>query len=121
MKASEPYKLTHGIFTGPTRQQESSTSTPIRIEQGLSAYDIAVKNGFVGSEGEWLVSLQAQGGVLWNQQQPSASWYIPHSLGRNPDVTIYIDDDQVFADVEATNLEVIITFPSPMSGKAILI
>ena len=121
MKASEPYKLTHGIFTGPTRQQETASSIPVRIEQGLSAYEIAVKNGFVGTEEEWLVSLQAQGGVLWTQTTPTATWTIPHSLGRNPDVTIYVDNTQVFADVEATNSLVVITFPSPVSGKAIII
>lgn len=32
-------------------------------EKGLSAYDIAVKNGFVGTEAEWLESLRGDNGI----------------------------------------------------------
>lgn len=31
-----------------------------RGEDGLSAYEIAVKHGYIGTEAEWLISLQAQ-------------------------------------------------------------
>lgn len=34
----------------------------IQGPQGLSAYDLAVSNGFVGSQSEWLASLQGQDG-----------------------------------------------------------
>lgn len=37
-------------------------------DNGLSAYQIAVKNGFVGSEAEWLLSLKASGSVGINPQ-----------------------------------------------------
>lgn len=34
---------------------------PIKVVHGLSAYELAVKNGFEGTEQEWLESLKGQG------------------------------------------------------------
>lgn len=121
MQASTPYRLTHGLVNGPIRQQTTNTSTPVKLEQGLSAYQIAVKNGFVGTEAAWLISLRAEGGIIWDQSTPAATWTIQHSLGRNPDVTVYVDDEQVFTDVEATSTHVVIVFPYPRAGVAILL
>ena len=44
-------------ITSPTVEVVAS---PIAIkgDTGLSAYDVAVKNGFVGSESDWLSSLK---------------------------------------------------------------
>lgn len=35
----------------------------IKVRDGLSAYEVAVKNGFVGTEAEWLASLQGEDGA----------------------------------------------------------
>ena len=40
----------------------SFTLTSCMVEKGDSAYDIAVKNGFKGSEKEWLESLEGKDG-----------------------------------------------------------
>lgn len=45
------------------------------IENGLSAYDIAVKNGFVGSEVEWLASLKGADGKDYVPGEEFASAY----------------------------------------------
>ena len=37
--------------------------------QGESAYDIAVRNGFVGTESEWLESLKGQDYVLTEEDK----------------------------------------------------
>jgi hypothetical protein len=42
----------------------------IRGEPGLSAYQVAVANGFVGTEQDWLESLRVQTEFQWN----STSW-----------------------------------------------
>ena len=48
---------------------ETSVSDVVEVETekagppGLSAYEVAVKNGFVGTEEEWLASLQGEQGV----------------------------------------------------------
>ena len=55
-------------------------STPISLQvsemgaqglQGLSAYQIAVNNGFVGTEAQWLLSLQATGQIKIYQEVPT--------------------------------------------------
>jgi hypothetical protein len=60
------------------------------------------------------------GGFEHTQTTPSATWIIPHTLGRLPSVKIYIAGREVGADVEATLSSVTITFPSAISGKAVI-
>jgi hypothetical protein len=45
-------------------------SVYIRGEPGLSAYQVAIANGFVGTEQDWLDSLRVQAEILWN----STTW-----------------------------------------------
>jgi len=56
------------------------------------------------------------------QSTPSASWSIdvPPSMGRTPNVAVYVDGRLVLADVEADSSTVNITFPSPVAGSAVL-
>lgn len=103
-------------------------TTITRGERGLSAYEIAVDNGFVGDEQDWLDSLVgppgAAGGagsaLVHQQSSPSASWSIAHTFGRLPLVDLYIDGQQVEADVAATDTTVSVTFPAPTAGTAVL-
>lgn len=39
------------------------TQRPVNGSKGLSAYDIAVKHGFVGTELQWLASLKGESGI----------------------------------------------------------
>jgi len=52
-------------------QQLEISSRPILIkgERGLSAYEIAVNNGFIGTEQQWLDSLKSDG-IEWS----STNW-----------------------------------------------
>lgn len=61
---------------------------------GLSAYEVAVANGFVGTEAEWLLSLQGESGgdpgelAYRHIQSVAASvWTVEHNLGFYPNVT----------------------------------
>lgn len=74
---------------------------------GLSAYEIAVANGFVGTEQEWLDSLAAGGTVSASHTQstPAAEWGpISHGLSYRPAVTV----------LDASGVEVIaeVDYPS---------
>lgn len=60
------------------------------------------------------------GGFQHNQLSASASWSINHSLGRIPNVQVYVAGKVVIADVEATSTTVNITFASAQSGVAVL-
>lgn len=96
---------------------------------GRSAYDLAVSQGFVGTLAEWLDSLHGAPGVPGDaiafehvQSTPSASWSIdiPPEMNRRPNVSIYVDDILVLSDVQANETSVNITFPSPVTGSAVL-
>lgn len=87
---------------------------------GKSAYQVALEQGFSGTEQEWLSSLQGSGSIEFTQAVPLSVWTIPHNLGRRPDVTLYdSNNEQMFADVHHDNLnQVTITFSEPVSGFA---
>ena len=54
-------------------------------QNGLSAYEIAVQNGFVGTQSQWLESLKATGVVttyVHTQNIAAAVWTIPHNLSQ---------------------------------------
>ncbi|GAA1915350.1 hypothetical protein GCM10009775_04800 [Microbacterium aoyamense] len=59
-------------------------------------------------------------GATHAQMVPSASWVIPHTFGRIPAVTLYVDGEQVEADVTATTTTVTVSFPTPTTGLAVL-
>jgi hypothetical protein len=54
------------------------------------------------------------------QSTPAATWTITHTLGRRPaSVSIWLADELVYADVAAPSTSsVVITFPSPIAGRA---
>lgn len=95
---------------------------------GLSAYQIAVQNGYVGTEVEWLLSLQAPppssiGGTYTHQQAiPDSIWTILHNLGFNPNVSVVDSaEQQVQGTIKYINLNTLtVEFSFPFSGTAYL-
>lgn len=94
-------------------------------KQGDSAYEIAVKNGFQGTEQEWLDSLaQTGGGVDRYYTQSftvSDNVLVQHNLGKQPAVSI-VDSagDEVIGSVEyIDNAQVRVRFAAPFSGRVI--
>ena len=55
------------------------------------------------------------------QSAAASTWIIAHSLGRRPSVSIYIDGEEVDADIVANTSQVSVIFPSPRSGYAVLV
>ncbi|ARX81503.1 hypothetical protein SMD44_00901 [Streptomyces alboflavus] len=55
------------------------------------------------------------------QSAPAATWQVPHSLGKHPNVSIIAADGrQVFADVDHSSTDLaVITFPTPYTGRAV--
>lgn len=118
--------------------------------EGLSAYQVAVANGFVGSEQDWLDSLVGGGGgggavdsvngrtgavvlaaadvgaapapVVFSQSTPASTWTITHGLPYSPGVAVYDNaGGELFADPHFPNATtVLITFAFPMTGSAVL-
>lgn len=97
--------------------------------RGLSAYEVAVADGFVGTVDDWLDSLVGPPGTgsqsNYNHNQPTASatWTISHNLGYKPIVQIYDSGSQlVEADVSHLSVNtVVILFSTPTAGFARLI
>lgn len=95
---------------------------------GMSAYDVAVMNGFVGTEEEWLASLEGPPGPAgtapqsfhWQQDDPSALWLMPHMLGYVSIPTIFDSGgtewvgEVVYADENETHVQ----FPNAFGGDA---
>jgi hypothetical protein len=117
IKATYPNRgilATKRILIAPTKQGL----------QGLSAYQVAVQNGFVGTESEWLDSLVGETlRYTHTQASPLATWTIPHNLGRKPVVQIFtIGGIEVEAQfIHLTDNTTQIIFDAPFSGIAILI
>lgn len=65
-------------------------------------------------------SVSSGSGQVHNQTTPSGTWVISGTLGRIPNVAVYVDGELVEADVSATPTTVTIVFPSPTAGVAVL-
>lgn len=60
-------------------------------------------------------------GIVWTQSTPSASWTIPHGLGRLPVVAVYDNaGNEILAEVFADSTHVAVIWPSAMTGSAVL-
>ena len=91
-----------------------------RGKQGLSAYQVAVKNGYKGTEKEWLDSLAADKHYVHNQTEVSAAWEVTHNLGKNPAVTV-VDSagTEVIGEVDYISSNAcVLRFKAPFKGKA---
>lgn len=72
----------------------SESSTVVEVfssapgPQGDSAYEVAVDNGFVGTEVQWLESLKAKVAYTHIQSTSMTIWIINHNLNYMPNVTV---------------------------------
>jgi hypothetical protein len=63
------------------------------------------------------------GGFTHTQSTPAATWTITNMLGRLPaSVTVWINDTEVDTDIETPDIStIVLTFPSPVAGRAEII
>lgn len=73
-----------------------------------------------GGIGNIVVDGGTAGGIQYDQTTPSASWIIPHSLGRVPNVQVYVGGAAVITDIQANATSVNVTFAVPQTGVAVL-
>lgn len=61
-------------------------------------------------------------GYEFSQLSPLATWTIPVpvEMGRRPNVAVYVAGEMVETDVTADSTQVVITFPTPVAGTAVL-
>lgn len=62
-----------GDNTGPTLKL-NGTAFKVQGEPGISAYEVAVENGFVGTETQWLASLVGATGEQGPLGSPMSVW-----------------------------------------------
>lgn len=90
---------------------------------GLSAYQIAVLNGFVGTEGQWLASLSgAPPRYTHTQSTPATTWTVNHNFGFIPQIVAFSAGSVVMPLVAVANPTLnqsIIAFNTPTSGFAV--
>jgi len=112
------------------RQNFSGNSS---IGRGASAYEVAVAEGYTGTEAEWLASLKGERGdkgdkgdkgddgfYTHNQIAASSAWVINHLLGKYPSVTIEDSaGNVVVGDVRYESIDrVVVNFSCAFSGTA---
>lgn len=120
-----PIRLNTNFTFGPMVQDVRSTPQEIEVvvpsskgPKGDSLTDEQVED-FVE---EYFIANPINVGTIHTQSAPAATWTILHDLGRTPNTQVFLESgEEVFADVVANDSQVVITFPSPMAGKALLI
>lgn len=89
--------------------------------RGASAYEIALANGFIGSEAEWLASLgSSSAAYVHTQTTESVEWIVNHNLGVKPVVEI-LTTGGALVDAEVlhvTNNQLRIYFATLFTGEA---
>lgn len=107
-----------GIVADPPISANFGAGQGIAGPPGASAYDIAVANGFVGTQAEWLASL-ATGGitVLTFPITSASSFTASHNFPYRPRAWLV---DAAGAEVETDILyapgQVTVIFPGPFTG-----
>lgn len=79
--------------------------------------------GFVGTEAEWLISLQATDKeYVHDQGLASAVWTITHGLNKYPTVFVVdsAGDEVEGAITHVSTTQLTVTFSAPFSGSAYL-
>ncbi len=80
----------------------------------------SLESNVAGGIGNIVVDGGSSGGVVYEQTTPSASWNIPHNLGRIPNVQVYVSGQVVIVDIESDATNVFVTFAQAQSGVAVL-
>lgn len=97
-------------------------------ERGFSAYEIAVQNGFVGSEKDWLAMLGTsskfeQNKVIYTTTEANTSQFdIPESYNSNSFLDIYVDGERLNSNqysLDIENMKINLTNPIDAIGTPV--
>lgn len=80
--------------SGTSNVLVNNSPLPIKVEvqlfrDGKSAYQIAIENGYVGTEAQWVATLIKVTNYTHNQVNPSNSWAVNHNMQYRPNLTCY--------------------------------
>lgn len=83
-------------------------------ERGYSAYEIAVQNGFIGTEQDWLAQLGTSAhfmkdSVVYTATEGQTSFALPESYTSNSQVDVYVEGQRLNANeytVDTSSLKV---------------
>jgi len=112
-------QITSSVVTGGTIA--STVTAGGKGDTGLtgkSAYEIAISDGFIGTESQWLNSLVANDANFTYPFTTVSTVSVTHNLNKQPAVTV-IDSagDEVIGDVNyVSNNVVVVSFTSAFSG-----
>lgn len=94
---------------------------------GLSAYEVALLEGFIGTEQDWLASLVGAAGTsggsyTHSQGATSTTWTINHNLGYVPNVEAFDSGGtRIIGDITIGSVnQLTLTFSVALSGVAYL-
>lgn len=121
-RVSRQVRITHKGVRGLPGEQG------IPGDEGLSAYEVAVLNGFTGTEQEWLDSLVGPEGPSGSEGSDKTylqsftvtdNILVQHNLGKQPAVSVFDSTgDEVVGEVEyIDNAQVRVRFAAPFSGQ----
>jgi len=92
-------------FTYPPSNGDGGTISPEDVAEAVE---------------EYLNDNPVADGQLFTQSIPLSTWTFAHALHRIPVVSVYVDSEEVDADVTATDTSVTVEFPNPTAGFAVL-
>jgi hypothetical protein len=100
--------------------QVSGPQGPVGPE-GKSAYEIAVENGFSGTEAQWLASFGGDASYRHVQSTPSADVTVTHNLGKFPAISVKDSSGQaVYGSYQYIDTNTVrVLFSSAFSWEAI--
>lgn len=106
-------------ITPPQTINIELTTQPIGSD-GKSAYQIAVDNGFSGTQSEWLASIGSSR-FEHNQSVANSTWVVNHNLGSRPNVCLLSTGGlEMMAEIIHISVnQVQVFFDSPVAGLAI--
>ncbi|WP_043349029.1 hypothetical protein [Methylobacterium sp. B1] len=135
MQPDEPFRVRVVVPSEPSIVRVVIPAQPAvtrRVERGdigpsgLSAYQVWLSLGHVGSMSDFIVSLKGDPGNAHTtaiaQPSPSAVWTLTHGLNRYPSVTL-VDTagDQFLADISFPDANTItVRLAAPTAGTAYL-
>lgn len=87
---------------------------------GMSNYEIAIKNGFIGTEVEWLDSLRENSIPDFIQLTPSNTWIVNHNSGKKRSLELFtVGGCKMVGDIQIISAnQTIATFLQPIAGFA---
>ncbi|WP_294908042.1 hypothetical protein [uncultured Ruminococcus sp.] len=104
------YGVNFEVFPSPeTAEIESKdefTLLETAISQAKNAYQIAVVNGFVGTESEWLENLKGADGIGITSSEINANGelVLTYSDGSTANVGVVVGNDYVLTDTDKTDI-----------------